>query len=333
MPLLIRYIRNDLEGVYTAELLRGSLSMLLAVILEQCSSPSPANAYILIMGLYGLRSLHGTTLFRRLGNILVSLALLTGTLALSLCFGQEKLWIPQLLFAVALSSGTVWALRKRPEISGTVMFMSVFAVVNFGMGLIDHDHEILLPDLLRASLLGGGAVFLSVLLVPFLKIHWCAVINHCFYHDLREYALVMTDLRDLNTFSEIRDSAKNRLLMLQSSLFNITSYVNDPVRKARYIRLLNALLLITYWPHGPDAPEEHQNRIVSIRKGLFERLHRILSARNPETLAVLLQDLENFKSEIRVLPRDPFCGGEMTGEAAMAIQEITALMKERLPHD
>ncbi|WP_406042140.1 hypothetical protein [Succinimonas sp.] len=331
MSLLIRYIRNDLEGVYTAELLRGSLSMLLAVILEQCSSPGPANAYILIMGLYGLRSLHGNTLLRRLGNILVSLVLLTGTLALALCFGQEKLWLPQLLFAVFLSSGTVWALRKRPEISGTVMFMSVFAVVNFGMGLI--DHEILLPDLLRASLLGGLAVFLAVLLIPFLKIHWCAVINRCFYHDLREYARVMTDLRDLNTFSEIRDSVKNRLLMLQSSLFNITSYVNDPVRKARYLRLLNALLLITYWPHGPDAPEEHRKRIVSIRRGLFERLQRILSARNPETLTALLQDLENFKCEIRGLPRDPFCGGEMTGEAALAIREITALMRERLPHD
>lgn len=332
MSLLIRYIRNDLEGVYTAEFLRGAVSMLLAVILEQCSSPGPANAYILIMGLYGLRSLYGSSLLRRLGNILVSLALLTGTLALALYFGQEKLWLPQLLFTVALSSGTVWALRKMPEISGTVMFMSVFAVVNFGMGLIDHDREILLPDLFRASLLGGLAVFLAVLLIPFLKIHWCAVINHCFYHDLREYARIMTDLRDLNTFSEIRDTAKNRLLMLQSSLFNITSYVNDPVRKARYIRLLNALLLITYWPHGPDSPEDHRKRIVSIRKGIFERFHRILSARNPETLAALLQDLENFSNEIRALPRDPFCGGEMTGEAAAAIREITALMRERLPH-
>ena len=333
MSFFIRYIRNDLEGIYTAELLRGCLSMLLAVIFNELAAPNPANAYILIVGLYGLRSLYGATLLRRLGNILLSLLLLTGTLAVSLYFGQEKLYLPQLVFCITLCTGTVWALRKAPGFSGTIMFMSVFSVVNFGMGLIDHEHEILFPELFRSALLGSTAVFLAVLLIPAVKIHWCTVINLCFYHDLREFARTMTELGELNTFSEIDGKAKNRLLMLQSSLFNITSYVNDPLRKNRYLRLLNSLMLITYWPHGAGASEEHKKRITGIRKGFFEKLLGVLSARNPDRLRVLLKELDNFKNEISCLPRDPFCGGEMTSETAAAIREIAVLMKEKIGHD
>ena len=54
--MLIRYIRNDLEGVYTAEMLRGSISMLAGVAFYELSGPGAAGAYILIIALYGLLS-------------------------------------------------------------------------------------------------------------------------------------------------------------------------------------------------------------------------------------------------------------------------------------
>ena len=56
------YIRNDLEGVYTAELLRGAISMFFAVILTQILELGEARAYILIVALNGLRSMTGDTL-------------------------------------------------------------------------------------------------------------------------------------------------------------------------------------------------------------------------------------------------------------------------------
>ena len=78
--MLIRYIRNDLEGVYTAEMLRGSISMLAGVAFYELSGPGAAGAYILIIALYGLRALAGKTLIRRLLSMAASLILLSSVL-------------------------------------------------------------------------------------------------------------------------------------------------------------------------------------------------------------------------------------------------------------
>ena len=97
------YIRNDLEGVYTAELFRGTVSMFLAVILTQLVALGEARAYILIVALNGLRSMTGETLPRRLFNIMVSLMLLVGTIGLSIWYGHNHLYIPQIITCIILS--------------------------------------------------------------------------------------------------------------------------------------------------------------------------------------------------------------------------------------
>ena len=44
--MLIRYIRNDLEGVYTAEMLRGSISMLAGVAFYELTGTGAAGVGI-----------------------------------------------------------------------------------------------------------------------------------------------------------------------------------------------------------------------------------------------------------------------------------------------
>ncbi len=252
----INYIRHDLEGIYTAEFLRGGLSMLFAVIADSFFDLNGANAYILIIGLYGLRSLSGKNFIIRFANIIVSLMLLSLTLVIALYFGHHKLYIPELLLVSSLSAGTVYALKHIKDFSGTIMFMSIFAVVNYGMGAIDSTGEVNTIKLLKASLIGSICVILAVIIVPFTHFHWCTVINLCFYHDLRSYAEIMCRNASYYEFSNLKNHTKNDLLMLQSFLFNITQYVDDKERKQHYLSVINGLVLITCWPIAETNPEQ-----------------------------------------------------------------------------
>ncbi len=108
--MLINYIRHDLEGVYTAELLRGSLSMLLAALILLNTEFTPTSPYILIVALYGLRSITRDSFFKRLGNICISLFLLIAVLVITTYLGQTHQYLLNLILTTTLSTLTVWAL-------------------------------------------------------------------------------------------------------------------------------------------------------------------------------------------------------------------------------
>lgn len=318
------YIRNDLEGVYTAELFRGAISMAIAVILTQILDLGEARAYILIVALNGLRSMTGDTLIRRLFNIIVSLLLLVGTIGLSIWYGHNHLYIPQIITCIILSSATVYALARHKSASGTVMFMSVFNIVNFGMGLLDVNHEVNVNNFSVAAGCGCLCVITAVLAVPVLKFHWCLLINHCFYHDLRLYARMMSQSNYYDSFSDLSEKAKNRLLMLQSSLYNITKHVDDAERQERYVRILNGVVLITYWP-TTNTDAHHVEHINSLRSGIFRLIFALLSAKGSERIRHAVADLNSFKEGLSEGPDDPFCNGEMKKHAAEVIDAITEL--------
>ena len=326
------YIRNDLEGVYTAELFRGTVSMFLAVILTQLVDLGEARAYILIVALNGLRSMTGETLPRRLFNIMVSLMLLVGTIGLSIWYGHNHLYIPQIITCIILSSATVYALAKHRPASGTVMFMSVFNIVNFGMGLLDVNHEVTPYNFSIAAGLGSLCVISAVLAVPVLKFHWCILINHCFYHDLRLYTGMMSKSSYYDSFSDLSEKAKNRLLMLQSSLYNITRHVDDPERRRNYISILNGIVLITYWPTS-NTDENHVAHINSLRNRIFSHLYELLSARGKKQTATAVDSIRNFKTNMAVGPSDPFCNGELQRHAAEVIDAITDLKIREYDHE
>ena len=169
--MLIRYIRNDLEGVYTAEMLRGSISMLAGVAFYELSGPGAAGAYILIIALYGLRALAGKTLIRRLLSMAASLILLSAVLFSGIFLGHERLIVPQAILTCILSATTVYCLARLKDFSGTVMFMSIFEVVAFGMGLIDRGREVTAEEHLTACAAENITELHNVNLMPYTKIN------------------------------------------------------------------------------------------------------------------------------------------------------------------
>lgn len=318
------YIRNDLEGVYTAELLRGAISMFFAVILTQILELGEARAYILIVALNGLRSMTGETLPRRLLNIIISLFLLVGTIGLSIWYGHNHMYLAQTVTAIVLSSATVYALAGHKSASGTIMFMSVFNIVNFGMGLLDVNHEVNPANFSVAAGCGSLCVITSVLAVPVLKFHWCLLINHCFYHDLKLYARMMCRSSYYDSFSDLSEKSKNRLLMLQSSLYNITKHVDDPDRRERYVKILNGVVLITYWP-TTDTDSVHVAHINSLRNSIFKLMYGLLSAGSDADVKTAVDELNFFRLNLAMVPDDPFCNGEMKRHAGEVIEAITEL--------
>lgn len=326
---IINYIRHDLEGIYTAELLRGSISMLIAVCVDQILNFGAADTYILIVALYGLRPLTGSTLKKRLINIICSLILLQITLIISMYFGHHHLFIPQLIVSTILSATTVYALARIKALSGTIMFMSVFSIVNFGMGTLDHNMEVTLLDLIKASSTGSICVILSVLIIPISGFHWCLLINHCFYHDLAEYATMMCKSQYYENFSNLKPDSKDKILMLQSSLLNTISYVSDPIRKSRYINIIDGLVLITYWP-STGTTEEHIHTINIVRNNIFILIKNLLTSHGKENNTLALKALINYQNTLTGLPRDLFCNGEMIHHAELVLQNIAALKKEIL---
>ena len=323
--MLIRYIRNDLEGVYTAEMLRGSISMLAGVAFYELSGPGAAGAYILIIALYGLRALAGKTLIRRLLSMAASLILLSAVLFSGIFFGHERLIVPQALLTCLLSAATVYCLARLKDFSGTVMFMSIFEVVAFGMGLIDRGREVTAEGLLTACAAGSVSVLLAVLLVPFTRFHWCGMINRCFYHDLRLYALMMGSSEFYESFTDLPQERKSRILALQSALLNTSEHVLDPVRRGRYQSILNGLILICYWPTA-GTEKEHIARINRIRSGIFSCVAGMLAkGRNSSSAAAAADGCRRMLS---AMPEDRFCNGEMTRHALRVLDDLTSLLRE-----
>lgn len=327
---LVSYVKHDLEGVYTAELARGSISMLLAVFIYVFSSFGVASAYILIVALYGLRPLTGKKLFSRLINILGSLFLLISTLAISLYLGHNEMYFLQIILCLFLCSATVWALSKKPTLSGTVMFMSVFNVINFGMGIIDTGHEISIEALSLASLLGASCVFISVIAIPFHGFHWCFLINYCFYHELRNFCKLMSNNTYYESFTELPCKRKEKILRLQSSLMNITSYIRDPERQKLYQHILNSLMLISYWPTN-STDLKHRQLINNIRSQTFGKIYKLLLTKSntkiPKQALEQYMDAEQFILHLQELPKGQFCNGEMINHTANVIKSLISLLK------
>ncbi len=324
---ITNYIKHDLEGVFTAELARGCISMLLAVIISSVTDFADASAYVLIVALYGLRPLTGNTLFQRFINIILSLSLLIVTLAISMYFGHHQLYFWQTIFCIVLSSATVYALAKVPAASGTVMFMSVFSIVNFGMGMLDTDEAVKQSAMIEASLYGALCVIASVLLVPVKSFHWCLLINHCFYHELKTFCKVMSKSAFYDSFTDLPNKRKNFLLQTQSSLMNITSYVRDPIRRNHYQHILNGLMLISFWPTtGTD--KAHKKLINNIRSATFATINNMLT--NPQQpyayTSAFIKDLE-------VIPCSEFCNGEMIQHTIDVIKSLEALIASEQPKE
>ena len=326
---ITNYIRNDLEGSYTAELLRGAISMLLAVILVALTDLGEAKAYILIVALNGLRSMTGSTLPRRLLNMAVSLTILVLTIGLSIYLGHHHFYPAQITVCIILCAATVYALKHWKAASGTVMFMSVFNIVNFGMGLLDVNLEVTPKNFSIAASLGSLCVMLSVLAVPVLRFHWCLLINHCFYHDLRRYTTLLSKNSYYDSFSELTEKAKNELLMLQTSLYNITKHVEDTGRREKYLRIINGIVLITYWP-TTSTDREHVIHINNIRQGIFSRISRLLAAHRKNTVLTGISELYDYRKTIHDGPADPFCNGEMIAHTSNVITAICELKLNEL---
>ena len=322
--MLIRYIRNDLEGVYTAEMLRGSISMLAGVAFYELTGTGAAGAYILIIALYGLRALTGKTLIRRLLNMAGSLILLSAVLFAGIFFGHERLIVPQCLMTCLLSAATVYCLARLKEFSGTVMFMSIFGIIAFGMGLLDTGREVTADGLLLACAKGSVSVLLAVILVPFTRFHWCGMINRCFYHDLRLYARMMGSADFYESFTDLPCRSKSRILALQSALLNTAGHVIDPARRSRYQSILNGLILICYWPTAGTEPE-HIARINRIRSGIFSCVAEMLRKGHDSSHAAAAE--KECRSILSVMPEDRFCNGEMTRHALRVLDDMSSLLR------
>ena len=306
---ITNYIKHDLEGIYTAELLRGGISMLCAIVISSLVDLKEAQTYILIVALYGLRPITHAPFFKRLGFMILSLMLLSLTLQISLYLGQQKLYFHGGILAVIFSCLTVYALARKPMVSGTIMFMSVFAIINFGMGVIDTEHLITPLQLLYASIYGSISVLIAVILVPMIRFHWCLMINHCFYSQLKSFSKIMSHDDFYESFTDLPESHKNKILMHQSSLMNITSFVQDKVRLNLYLHILNGLMLICYWP-STASDKTHLKTINNIRSATFTQIYHLLDAKKSKR-AMRIAQIKLFITDLQKIPYGEFCNGEM----------------------
>ena len=224
-----------------------------------------------------------------------------------------------------LSAATVYCLARLKEFSGTVMFMSIFGIIAFGMGLLDTGREVTADGLLLACAKGSVSVLLAVILVPFTRFHWCGMINRCFYHDLRLYARMMGSADFYESFTDLPCRSKSRILALQSALLNTAGHVIDPARRSRYQSILNGLILICYWPTAGTEPE-HIARINRIRSGIFSCVAEMLRKGHDSSHAAAAE--KECRSILSVMPEDRFCNGEMTRHALRVLDDMSSLLRE-----
>lgn len=306
---ITNYIKHDLEGIYTAELLRGILCMLFSVILNSLFNLNEAQAYILIIALYGLRPITHTPFVQRIILMCISLSLLTLTLLISLYFGHNEHYIYQAIFSISLACLTIYSLEKIPSASATIMFMSVFSLINFGMGLIDINQLIQPKQIIIASLLGSLCVIFSMICIPVIRFHWCLMINYCFYSQLKSLSKIMSNDNYYESFTDLKESDKNTILMLQSSLMNITNFVKDNQRKNLYLHILNGLMLICFWP-ASSSSKEHIITINQIRSKTFKHINKLLSSSKANKIRVF-NESKSFITYLEEQPLTEFCNGEM----------------------
>lgn len=317
----INYIRHDLEGVYTAELLRGSISMLVACILLLVTPSTNASAYMLIIALYGLRSLTPLPLLKRMIHLLFSLILLCSTLIGAIILGQKEQYLLAVIFSTIFSAWTVYLLDRKNHFAGTMMFMSVFMIVNFGMGQTEVAQSITINDLLYSCLLGSSCVLIAALVVPVVNFHWCLLINHCFYHDLKLLCRYILKAPDYGSQYELPLKTRDQLLKLESSLLNILNHVKSPVRQQLYQDLTKGLILIIFWPSA----HTDKNHLITVnrlrRKALQNIIDILIYHKNIEPC------LEQLSYEKPSTVFDPFCNGEFTKHIDKVVTDALYLSK------
>lgn len=319
---ITNYLKHDLEGVYTAELLRGTISMFLGICLTYVFNLEASSTYILIVALYGLRPITPFPFIKRLIFMIGSLILLTLTLEISIYLGHEGNYLLGGLFSIILSGCTVYCLARIPPLSGTIMFMSVFSIINFGMGVIDVNKEVDAYSLLYASILGSLCVIASLILVPIIRFHYCAIINYCFFHELKSFSKRMSKTF-YKSFTELKPKVRTKLLMHQTALMNICKYIQDPVRRKLYLELLNDLSLISYWPSS-NSEDSHLNLINSIRTNTFMFIYKLLTKKKQR--ALILKEINDFSDSLKNISHSDFCNGEMIGLTINLLNNIASLI-------